>query len=71
MANNGGRIFGIFDEVMGFFNMHGIYNIRTKVTECKEYRDLLRLYSCDDLRRETGKRIKILSELNLTLTINN
>ena len=54
MANNGVRTFGNFDEVMGFFGQHGIFRNRTKVTECKELRDLLRLYNGDDLRRETG-----------------
>ena len=54
MANNGGRIFGNFDEVMGFFAQHGIFHSRTKITECKELRDMLRLYNGDDLRRETG-----------------
>lgn len=54
MANNGGRIFGLFDEVMGFFSQHGIFNARAKIIECKELRDMLRLYNCDDLRRETG-----------------
>ena len=54
MANNGARTFGNFDEVMGFFGQHGIFQNRTKVTECKELRDLLRLYNGDDLRRATG-----------------
>ena len=58
MANNGARTFGNFDEIMGCFGQHGIFQNRSKVTECKELRDMLRLYNGDDLRRETGKSLK-------------
>ena len=54
MANNRARIFGNFDEIMGFFESYGIFQNRTKVTDCKELRDILHLYNGDDLRRETG-----------------
>ena len=56
LANSGGRILGLFDELLSFFSTMNMYSsCRMQVTDSREYQDFLQLYTGKAKARETRK----------------
>ena len=54
MANNGGRIYGLFDELVSFFSTMNMYSSsKATVQDNREYQDLLKMFTGKAKTRET------------------
>ena len=55
MANNGGRIYGLFDELVSFFSTMNMYSSsKGSVQDNREYQDFLKMFTGKAKTRETG-----------------
>ena len=60
LANNGGRIYGLFDELISFFATMNMYSSsRSSVQDNREYQDFLKMFTGKSKNRETSKRLNI------------
>jgi hypothetical protein len=58
MANNGGRIYGLFDELVSFFSTMNMYSSsKATVQDNREYQDFLKMFTGKVKTRETGENI--------------
>ena len=56
MANNGGRIYALFDELVSFFSTMNMYSSsKATVQDNREYQDFLKMFTGKAKTRETGK----------------
>jgi len=55
LASNGGRLLGLYDELLSFFVAHGIVNVtqKGKISENKEQQELLVMFNGKNKRRYT------------------
>ena len=55
MASNGGRIYGLFDELVSLFSMMNMYSSsKAAVQDNREYQDFLKMFTGKAKTRETG-----------------
>ncbi len=55
LANNGGRIYGLFDELVSFFSTMNMYSSsKGQVQDNREYQDFLKMFTGKAKTRETG-----------------
>ena len=55
MANNGGKIMGLFDELVSFFSTMNMYSAtKGQVQDNREYQDFLQLFTGKAKNRETS-----------------
>ena len=55
MANNGGRIYGLFDKLVSFFSTMNMYlSSKAMVQDNREYQDFLKMFTGKAKTRETG-----------------
>ena len=56
LASNGGRIYGLYDELLSFFASHNILSSKSqKISDNKEQQDLLSMFNGKGKRRFTCK----------------
>ena len=56
LANNGGRLYGLFDELVSFFATMNMYSSsRSSVQDNREYQDFLKMFTGKAKNRETSK----------------
>ena len=57
MANNGGRVYGLFDELVSFFSTMNMYSSsKGSVQDNREYQDFLKMFTGKAKTRETGNK---------------
>jgi hypothetical protein len=55
LANNGGKVIGLFDEFVSFFSTMNMYSAsKTQVQDNREYQDFLQMFTGKAKNRETG-----------------
>ncbi len=55
LANNGGRIYGLFDELVSFFSTMNMYSsAKGQVQDNREYQDFLKMFTGKAKTRETS-----------------
>jgi hypothetical protein len=55
LAINGGRIYGLFDELISFFSTMNMYSsAKGQVQDNREYQDFLKMFTGKAKTRETG-----------------
>jgi hypothetical protein len=60
LATNGGRIYGLFDELVSFFStMNSNSSAKGQVQDNREYQDFLKMFTGKAKTRETGESITI------------
>jgi hypothetical protein len=58
LANNGGKLFGLFDEMISFFSTMNMYSSsRSAVQDNREYQDFLKMFTGKAKTRETSKSV--------------
>jgi hypothetical protein len=56
LANNGARIYGLFDELVSFFSTMNMYSSsKSTVQDNREYQDFLKMFTGKAKNRETSK----------------
>lgn len=56
LANNGGKLYGLFDEMISFFSTMNMYSSsRAAVQDNREYQDFLKNFTGKAKTRETSK----------------
>ena len=56
LANNGGHVYGLFDELVSFFSTMNMYNSsKSAVQDNREYQDFLKMFTGKAKNRETSK----------------
>ena len=56
LANNGARMYGVFDELLSFFaSFNMVSSKNSKVSDSREYQEFLTLYNGTSKRRQTSK----------------
>ncbi len=56
LANNGGRLYGLFDELVSFFSTMNMYSSsKSSVQDNREYQDFLKMFTGKAKNRETSK----------------
>ena len=56
LAHNGGKLFGLFDELISFFSTMNMYSSsKSSVQDNREYQDFLQLFTGKAKNRETSK----------------
>ena len=59
LAQNGGKIYGLFDELISFFSSMNMYSAsKSAVQDNREYQDFLQLFTGKAKNRETSKYIE-------------
>ena len=53
LANNGGRVYGLFDELVSFFSTMNMYS--SSKSDNREYQDFLKMFTGKAKHRETSK----------------
>ena len=55
LANSGGRLFGLFDELTSFFTSMNMYSSsKLQVSDTREYQDFLLMFNGQSKARETS-----------------
>ena len=58
LAHNGGKLFGLFDELISFFSTMNMYSSsKSSVQDNREYQDFLQLFTGKAKNRETSKNL--------------
>lgn len=60
LAQNGGRLYALYDELLMFLNGFNMVGNKSKGSESKEYQEMLTLYNGKAKRRQTCKYINFL-----------